>query len=124
MIGALLRIKRAKQKIGILIVHSGIGLMLISGLVTFLFSVSGHMTLYEKDQSDSFKSYYEWEVSILRSMGNGEFSEYGFEDQEFEDIDPGQQMEFYQKDLPFEVHITEYMRNCQVMAKDPVFDVF
>jgi hypothetical protein len=108
--GAIVRPAMTTQRVGLLIGHFGIIFMILAGVVTFHYSTSGHMTLYEGESSNEFQSYYDWEV-IVR-----EFSEPGREwiipQSDFKRLGPGEHRVFYTEGIPFELELRGYLRNC------------
>ena len=62
--GGLIRIRKNKYTPGIIIAHVGMLVMIAGGFVTYHFSERGNMTLYEKESSDEFISYYDLVIEI------------------------------------------------------------
>jgi hypothetical protein len=123
VVGGILRLRRGWDTAGVLVVHLGIGLLLLSGLVKTYFSEEGHVTLFEGQRSNSFQSYYRWEVAILRSLGGREVHELLVPQEDFADATGSQPATLTSDELPFDLEIAHFMRNCQVMPKGPMFDV-
>jgi len=107
--GAIIRAPKNWKRPGMLIAHGGILFMMVAGFVTFHYSVSGHMTLYERQSASHFSSYYDFEISIVEATANPR--QFVIEGDRFNYIDEGQQRVFHHPELPFELRIDRYYRN-------------
>jgi len=107
--GAIIRAPKNWNRPGMLIAHGGILFMMVAGFVTFHFSVSGHMTLYERQNASHFSSYYDFEISIIENTS--EPKQFVIDGDSFDGLKEGQQRTFHHTDLPFELRIDRYFRN-------------
>ncbi len=123
--GGLLRIRKTWANAGLLITHVGIGLILVSGFITFAIAVDGYMTLYEKQSATVFRSYYEWEMVIWKVDENTSktITEFIVPDRQFKHAAANKPVRFTAAALPFDLSVTHLLRNCQPMPKGPMFDV-
>ena len=62
--GGFVRIKWRLRNTGVLIVHTGIVLLLLSGLTKIVTSEEGHLSVVETYSSNFFESYTLWEIAI------------------------------------------------------------
>jgi len=85
VVGGMVRLRRSWRTAGVLVVHLGIGLLLVSGFIKTYFSSEGHLTLFEGQLSNAYQSYYRWEVSIARQLAGGELHEVLAEQEQFVD---------------------------------------
>ena len=118
--GGIVRIRKYWSNIGILIVHLGMGFMLISAFVTHFFMADGHMTLYEGERSDVFVSYFDWEFVIMEPLSDGETKEYMVP---VSQVAAEGGVEIFKDDLPLDIHVSNFQRNSSVLPKGPMFDV-
>jgi len=119
IVGGLMRIKWRLRNAGVLIIHLGIIFMLISGLVKFVNSEEGHLTLYEGQQSDQFISYHLYEVSIWEISQASQVPQWIITDELLSDLDQGKKRSFHAKDLPFTLVLSDFLINCKALPKGP-----
>lgn len=115
LLGGIIRLSKKPSHIGMLITHLGIVLMIIGSFVKYSWAIDGHMTLPEGQQSSEFQSYYLNEIAIARTTEGGKHKEYLVPDSLFKHADPSAPATFTHPDLPFEVTVLDFMRNCQPM---------
>jgi len=113
VVGTLLRLRRLKSRFGVLVVHAGIALLLAGGLVEFHFSDKGYLTLEEGEAGDRFVSYYEWEVAVAEARPGGARREHVIPHERIEPLGPGSTARFVSAELPFDVRLSSYLRNCR-----------
>ncbi len=123
ILGGFVRIKKSRSRIGILITHFGIGLIIVSSLITYAFSIDGYITLYENEQSDKFLSYYEWELIIVEPTSKSQYKEFIIPGKQFKHLTGNRKQRFQSPLLPFEVELKLFMANAQPLPKDPMFNV-
>jgi ResB-like family protein len=121
--GGIVRMRKGWSQTGILITHLGILLLLVGGFVTFKYSNDGHMTLYEKQSSNAFKSYHDWEIAIGETLPSGEAVEHVIPGEEFSRLGAGESVTFSSGELPFELVISDYVENSRPKQKGPMFEV-
>ena len=113
IVGGLLRIRYKVATLGVIVGHVGILVLLISGLVEALTSEKGVLTLYEGRQSSVFRSYYEWEVSVLERRPDGTAAEWVVPASELSGLDPDDVRRVKAPDLPFTLTLTGWQRNAR-----------
>ena len=118
--GAVIRIRKGWRTIGVLISHLAIMFMLAAGFVSFLYKTEGAMPLFEGQASDQYQSYHDRIIEIHRydSAGKGDDKALVIPMKHFEDLDPGKARTFFAKDLPFEMQVTGYRRNANVVQAE------
>ena len=121
--GGFIRIKKNRSKIGILVAHLGIALLLISGFITYAFSFDGHITLYEDQRSDEFQSYYEWEIIITEPVKGGNYREHVIPEKAFMAFPKNEILKIHGGNLPFSLKLSQFTKNSQPMPKGPMFEV-
>ncbi len=109
LVGAMMRVRKAWNRAGILIAHAGVIVMLISSAITFHFSDRGHMRLYPTQQSDEFQSYHDWNVEIGKPAPGSKL--HIIPDTQFKDLEGDKSRTFVSPDLPFEVTLSRYTVN-------------
>ena len=109
--GGILRARKGWTKVGSIIMHAGMLLLLFGGFIAYQFGVSGHLTLYEGEQSDVFKSHYDWELAVTRRTPDGEAIEYVFAQEVFEGLRPGSARVLAWEGWPFELMLADYAPN-------------
>ena len=114
LFGAILRAPKSWTRPGMLIAHAGILIMLLGGYVTYHFSERGHMTLYEGESSDAFESYHDWEIVITETGAHGAGRQWVVSQEDFLDLQPHDSRTFHAIDLPFDLMLEGFHRNCMV----------
>lgn len=123
VLGGLIRIRKGWATAGVMVVHVGILMMLAAGLVKFYYSEEGHVTLYEGQTKAEFESYYNWELVAIEQDGNGAAIEHPLQPKALQRAKGAEGRVFKDSTLPFDLWVTHYMRNCQVLPKGPMFEV-
>lgn len=113
IVGGMLRLRRSRSRIGVFVVHIGIALMLLGGLVEYRTSNKGHLTLFEDEQSAEFRSYYEWELVVRERLSGGGAREHVVPHAHFAQAGPGRTARFFSSDLPFDVVVSGFEPNCR-----------
>ncbi|MES2594372.1 MAG: cytochrome c biogenesis protein ResB [Verrucomicrobiota bacterium] len=118
--GAVIRLRKGWRTIGVLIAHVSIMFMLAAGFVSFLYKTEGAMPLFEGQTSDQYQSYHDRIVEIRRfePAGKSAGPAMVIPMNHFTDLEPGKARTFFSKDLPFEVQITGYRRNANVVQSE------
>lgn len=116
--GAILRAPKEWKRPGMLIAHGGIMFLILAGFVTYHYSTSGHMTLYEKQEADDFDSYYDWMITVTELADDGrQFTIHG---EQFQYMNIEDTRVFQSPELPFDVHLAGYMPNSWPAPAPPV----
>jgi hypothetical protein len=108
--GAIIRARKDWRRPGMLIAHSGILFLLVSGLVTYHASNSGHMTLFEGDVSGEFQSYYDWEI-VVTELGGESGKQYIIGNEALQTLSQDTPGVFFAEGLPFEIMVEGFERN-------------
>lgn len=111
IVGGLLRIRYRAANVGILIAHVGIIVLLAGSLVEALRSDKGVLTLYEGKEGNTFRSHYEWEVSVLERKPDGRALEWVVPARELSDLSAEDVLRATGPDLPFTLTLTGWVRN-------------
>ncbi len=123
LVGGILRLRRGLSTAGILVTHLGIALLLIAGFIKMYHSNDGHMTLFEGQSASYFQSYYRWELVVLEELGDGRVREHLVPQDDFADATGATPVRLTSAELPFELEVRHFMRNCEPMPKGPMFEV-
>ena len=123
MIGGILRLRRSWTKVGVLVVHLGIVMLLIAAFVKNYHSQEGHLTLFEGQSSNAYQSYYRWEVAVARDFGDGQIQEFLIHQEDFAHAIGSEPVVLKSSELPFDLELSRFMRNCQPKPKGPMFEV-
>ena len=112
--GAIIRAPKAWRRPGMLIAHSGILLLLLGGFVTYRYSISGNMRLYEGEGSSEFESYTGWVLEIVLVDAPPGADAFIIPESDFADMTPGETRTFHSDQLPFECEISGYGKNTRI----------
>ncbi len=108
--GAVVRFRWAWSRVGILVAHTGILVLLAGSFVSYVYSESGHMVLYENESSDEFESSYAWEIGVSEAAA-GSVTEYIIRQDDFDGLGGGKTRTFTFAGLPFDLTLGDYMPN-------------
>lgn len=120
-VGGMVRIQKSKRTVGVMVVHLGIALMLAAGFVKQYHSEDGHLDVQEGSTEDEFASYFLWEVAIWDASQKGPVEEHLIPHQQIIDLVGGAKRSFTSAALPFDVELSNYLRNCRAMPKGPMW---
>ena len=124
IVGGLLRMRKDATRVGIFIVHVGIGLLLIGGFVEERLSHKGVMRVWEpagdgQDVSGEFISYQEWELAVVRLDPGGAKTEFVIPESEIEDLSGDDTLRVTHPDLPFNLVLSDFLRNSSLERVPP-----
>ncbi len=108
--GGILRARKGWRQLGILIAHAGICVMLAGSFFTFKYALNGQLTLYERQESNRFQSYHEWEITLAEAGGG---SEYVIGQEDFASLEGSTSRVFRFPDLPVELAVSGYAPNAE-----------
>lgn len=108
--GAILSAPKNWRRPGMLIAHGGILYLLVAGFVTYHYSTSGHMTLFEGESAGHFQSYHEWEL-VVAEVGGDEGRVFRIDHDTLMGLDPARPAVFHADGLPFDIMIEGFQRN-------------
>ncbi|MCP4645726.1 MAG: cytochrome c biogenesis protein ResB [bacterium] len=109
--GGIVRARKGWGFAGVLTVHAGIGLLLFGGFVKFQVAESGHLTMFEGDQTAEFQSYYDWEIAIASMPDEGAITEYIIPGANFVHLAAGSRATFTHPSMPLDLTVSGYARN-------------
>ena len=122
LVGGMLRLRRGTATVGVLIVHVGIAMLLLSGFIKMYHSEDGAVQLYEGQQKDVFRSYYDWEIAIHEDLGEGRTRVHVAPQEAFlPEAKDG--VTLTSPALPFDLELSGWMVNANVLPKGPRFEV-
>jgi hypothetical protein len=110
--GAVVRFRWSPSRVGILVAHIGILVLLGGSFVSYVYSESGHMILYENESSDEFEASYEWEIGVSEAAA-GPVTEYIIREADFNRLTNGRTRTFKFSGLPFDLKIGDYLPNAE-----------
>ncbi len=111
------RFKFAKGKMGILIIHAGIILLLVGQFATDLFQTESHMRLTEGQPLNYSENGRETELAVIETSSP-----------EFDEVVsiPGARLaaekEFRHEKLPFTIRVNQYLPNSSLARRAPMVD--
>lgn len=115
-LGGFLRMRKGLKQIGVLIAHFGIIFMLVAGGVAHHFSDRGNMAIYPGDTSNTAESYTEYVVEIAEIKNDKPTEFYVIRGEHLTGIDAGESREFSFPEIPFNLRISSYLSNSQLVT--------
>lgn len=109
--GGVLRMRKGWGQAGILLAHFGMLLLLVGGFISHRYALNGHVTLYEHEYAEVFKSHHAWEIAISRDLGGGTRAEFLIPESDFVGLQGGRIREFRSGALPFTLQLSNYLPN-------------
>lgn len=67
LVGGILRLRVNRRTIGIFIIHVGIAIMMLAGLVKLKASDEGYLRLWETQQAAEYVSHHHWELAVFNT---------------------------------------------------------
>ncbi len=119
-LGGIVRLRKSWTQVGVFISHGGILLLLVGGFITYKYSESGHLTLYEGEQSAVFKSYHEWELAITGPAQEGGRAEYVLDEHLFRRLGADETRVVTSPDWPFSLTLRAFMPNAMPRPAGPM----
>jgi len=116
--GGVVRARKGWKQLGVLIGHVGILALLVGGYLTFRYSTSGMISLYEGETADTFSSSDSWELAITGPPQNGRALQHAIPDDGFNTARTGDAKTFFSASIPFEVTVEEFLPNAQQAAEN------
>ena len=123
LVGGIVRMRRKRARVGILIAHVGIAILLVSGFVKFTASDDGALTLYEGEQARHYQSHYRVELAVSRVLEDGRIEEHLVSEEQLAAAREGGSVVLQSEALPFEIELEHLLTNCRPMPKGPMFEV-
>lgn len=115
LFGGLIRIRKTKRTAGIIVVHIGIVLLLVSSLVKHRFAEDGRLTLYEGESGAEFVHYHDWEVAIHEVGPTEDVKEWLIADEDIERLTGDRERQVSSPDLPMELTLKSFVENARVV---------
>lgn len=112
IIGGIIRLRIRKATYGVLVVHLGIILMLLAGMVKYYHSVEGVLSFYPGEVRNQFQSYHEWELAVGERLEDGRWREHIVPGEWFDHATGSDAAVITSGDLPFDLHLDRYLLNC------------
>ncbi len=121
--GGVIKIRKGWKKIGVIISHFGILLLLLGGFITHHFETRGNMALYEDESSNFAQHYHDHsiEISLLDEQGLAQ-EIYLFNNDFISAIKKAgtEAVTLTHTELPFTLQASHYLKNCRPRQVGPV----
>ena len=117
LLGGIVRARKGWSKMGILVAHAGVLVLLAGSFITAEFGINGYLKLYEGEESDTFASYTQWELAVSEAGRDGAVTEYVLYEPRLREATGPEGADFQFGDLPL-VHLWSYMPNAMPRQKD------
>jgi hypothetical protein len=122
VIGGIVRMRWDKARLGILVAHLGIVLMLVAGFVKYRFSFEGNLMLWPHQQKNWFESFYDWELAIREAVPEGKVVEHRVQSTAWDGAISKSPIRLTSDVLPFDVVAVKWLKNCVAVPKGPMFN--
>lgn len=114
--GAIIRAPKRMTRPGLLLAHGGVIFLILAGYIAHHYAVTGNMPLYEGDSSSRFQSYFDWEIRITEVGPGSRGRQFVIHQDEFDALQGNTIGTFYHDELPFDIRITHYFKNCRPVS--------
>ncbi|MFO1051620.1 MAG: cytochrome c biogenesis protein ResB [Planctomycetota bacterium] len=121
LIGGIIRLRKTWSRAGILIMHFGVVFLMLAGWAKFAFSQEGYVSFYPNESRGVYTSYHDFELSIAEVGPEGATREWVVPDVELAHAAGENTVTVHVVGLPFEVRLSGFVRNANVMPKGPMF---
>src|SRR6185369_2940006 len=102
------------RKLGLLFIHYGLLLLLVSAGFTYHFAQESSLTLAEGEASNVSDDYHEWEIALWRQTANGDTLTKDGEALPLRSAKPGETISF--NSFPAAFYLEEEFPNCKAMT--------
>lgn len=118
-LGTLFRIRQNMKNACLYGVHFSILFLIFAGFIEERFKVEGSMALFPGNQSDEYVSYHDWQLEVYEIDETGKGSEaFVIPATQYRKAAPGGEKTFFTKELPFELVVRDYARNCFIVSEN------
>jgi hypothetical protein len=114
LLGGVIRVRKDWRRLGIVLGHAGILMLLAGAFIGYQYAQSGSVTLYENASASEFVSEHDWEIGVRETGGNGPVTEYIIPDKDFRSLRNGRTGTFYFANIPFELVLADYEADARV----------
>ncbi|RPJ34003.1 MAG: hypothetical protein EHM17_08260 [Verrucomicrobiaceae bacterium] len=111
-LGGVIRIRKGWKHAGNLISHLGIIFMLVAGGVAHHFSERGNMAVGEGESSNTAEDYFEYVVEVAEIKDAAPDAIHVIRGKHIDDLSAGKNRVFRFPNLPFDLEIGGYLKNC------------
>ncbi len=112
LVGGFIRIRKSTATIGILVAHTGIVLLIVAGLVKFVWSTDGYMQVNPHQTAGEYISYTDWQFDVIEPLAEGNERRFEIPEEDFPGL--GSPRTFRHAGLPFELTLINFTRNALV----------
>lgn len=102
------------KRLGTIVIHLGAILLLLGGFVTAEFSYEGNMVIEEGEKANYISDYHKLELSVTE-VGVGNVVSFSDDLLQVGKV-------LIDKDLPFEIEVRQFCRNCKIVKRDDMID--
>ena len=116
--GAVTRFRFQWSKVGFMLTHAGILILLAGAFISYVYSSTGRMILYEGQTSHEIENTYEWEIGVSEASPLGTVAEYIIRQDSFENLSGSRSDRFTFGELPFTLELKSFVPNAIVNLQD------
>ncbi len=116
--GVVVRFRMSWARLGMVVGHAGILILLVGAFVSYVSSISGSMALYEGESSGEIISSNEWEISVAGADVSGPVTEHVIAQADFEDLTGAKSRTFTFSGQPFQLRISGFILNAAPVGGD------
>lgn len=109
--GAITRFRFQWSKVGFMLMHAGILILLAGAFIGYVYSTEGRMVLFEGQASREVENPYKWEIGFRENAAQGGVSEHIIHHEDFVDLTNGSTRIFSFPGLPFTLELQDFMPN-------------
>lgn len=118
--GGLVRMRKDFRRLGVLVIHLGMVLMLVSGFVEFHGKHEGILRANPGQPSGTYFAFHDWDVTIRDGDATGRVTQQVIPGEEWRDLERGSLL-FNGSTLPFDLQISKVFKNARVVPQGPMF---
>lgn len=109
--GAVTRFRFQWAKVGFMLMHAGILLMLAGAFISYVYTTEGRMVLFEGEASHEIENLYRWEIGMRAISDEGALLEHIIHHDDFIGLTGGQSRRFTFPGLPIALELHNFMPN-------------
>ena len=109
--GAITRFRFQWSKVGFMLIHAGILLLLAGAFIAYVYSTEGRMVLFEGEASREIENPYAWEIGFREVTEQNSLTENIIHQRDFVHLTDGKSREFTFEGIPFTLELQDFMPN-------------
>ncbi len=115
LVGGILRIRANWKKVGVVISHFSVLVLLAGGAIAHQYGVLGSMVVYEGEETNVFRDFHLWDIEVVKWNGDSAGQKaLILPHEKLRALTGDRNRRFFSENIPFEIEISDVKRNSWV----------